>query len=34
VSDLGEAYEQAFASWDDEGETAAWDAVAGDGLEK
>ena len=34
VSDLGEAYEQAFASWDDEGEAAVWDAVAADGLEK
>jgi hypothetical protein len=34
VSDLGEAYEQAFTSWDDEGEAAAWDAVAADGLEK
>jgi Arc/MetJ-type ribon-helix-helix transcriptional regulator len=34
VSELGEAYEQAFTSWDDEGEAAAWDAVAADGLEK
>jgi Arc/MetJ-type ribon-helix-helix transcriptional regulator len=34
VSDLGEAYEQAFMSWVEEGEAAAWDAVAADGLEK
>lgn len=34
VSELGEAYEEAFTSWDDEGETAVWDAVAADGLEK
>jgi Arc/MetJ-type ribon-helix-helix transcriptional regulator len=34
VSDLGEAYEQAFTSWDDEGEAAGWDAVAADGLGK
>jgi Arc/MetJ-type ribon-helix-helix transcriptional regulator len=34
VSELGEAYEQAFTSWDDEGEAAVWDAVAADGLEK
>ena len=34
VSDLGEAYEQAFTSWDEEGEAAVWDAVAADGLEK
>jgi len=34
VSDLGEAYEQAFTSWDDEGEADAWDLVAADGLEK
>ena len=33
VSDLGEAYEEAFSSWDDDGEAAAWDAVAADGLE-
>jgi Arc/MetJ-type ribon-helix-helix transcriptional regulator len=33
VSDLGEAYEEAFTSWDDDGEAAAWDAVAADGLE-
>lgn len=34
VSDLGEAYEQAFSSWDEEGEAALWDAAAADGLEK
>jgi Arc/MetJ-type ribon-helix-helix transcriptional regulator len=33
VSDLGHAYEEAFTSWDDDGEAAAWDAVAADGLE-
>lgn len=33
-SELGEAYEEAFTSWEDEGEAAAWDAVAADGLEK
>jgi Arc/MetJ-type ribon-helix-helix transcriptional regulator len=34
VSELGEAYEEAFTSWDDEGEAAAWDAVAADDLER
>ena len=33
VNELGEAYEQAFTSWDDEGEATAWDAVAADGRE-
>jgi len=33
VSELGEAYEEAFTSWDDEDEAAAWDPVAADGLE-
>jgi Arc/MetJ-type ribon-helix-helix transcriptional regulator len=33
VSELGEAYEEAFTSWESEGE-AVWDAVAADGLEK
>ena len=33
VSDLGEAYEEAFTSWDDDGESAVWDTVAADGLE-
>lgn len=31
---VGETYEQAFTSWDDEGEAAVWDGVAADGLEK
>jgi Arc/MetJ-type ribon-helix-helix transcriptional regulator len=34
VSELGEAYEEAFTSWKDEGEAAVWDAVAADGLEQ
>jgi len=34
VSELGEAYEHAFTSWDDEGEAEIWDAVTADGLEK
>ncbi len=34
ASELGEAYEDAFASWDDEGEAATWDAVTADGVEK
>ncbi len=34
VSELGEAYEEAFTSWEAEGEAAVWDAVAADGLEK
>lgn len=34
VSELGEAYEEAFMSWEAEGEAAVWDAVAADGLEK
>jgi Arc/MetJ-type ribon-helix-helix transcriptional regulator len=34
VSELGEAYEEAFTSWDNEAEAAAWDAVAADGLEQ
>lgn len=33
VSELGAAYEEAFTSWDDGGEAAAWDAVTADGLE-
>jgi len=32
VSELGEAYEEAFTSWQDEGEAAVWDAVSADGL--
>jgi Arc/MetJ-type ribon-helix-helix transcriptional regulator len=34
VSELGEAYEEAFTSWHDEGDATAWDAVAADGLER
>jgi Arc/MetJ-type ribon-helix-helix transcriptional regulator len=34
TSELGDAYEEAFTSWDDEGEAAVWDAVAADGLEQ
>jgi Arc/MetJ-type ribon-helix-helix transcriptional regulator len=34
VSELGEAYEEAFTSWEDDGEDAVWDAVTADGLEK
>ena len=34
VSDLGEAYEEAFTSWDDDGEAAVWDAAVADGLER
>jgi len=33
ASELGDAYEDAFSSWSAEGEGAAWDAVAADGLE-
>jgi Arc/MetJ-type ribon-helix-helix transcriptional regulator len=34
VSELGEAYEEAFTSWEDDKEAIAWDSVAADGLEK
>jgi Arc/MetJ-type ribon-helix-helix transcriptional regulator len=34
ASELGDAYEEAFMSWDDEGESASWDVVAADGLDK
>ena len=34
ASELSEAYEEAFTSWDDEGEDAIWDVVVADGLEK
>ncbi|MGH3304701.1 MAG: ribbon-helix-helix domain-containing protein [Streptosporangiaceae bacterium] len=34
ASELGEAYEDAFTSWEDEGEAAIWDAATADGLEK
>ena len=33
ASELGDAYEEAFASWSAEGEAQAWDEVAGDGLD-
>jgi Arc/MetJ-type ribon-helix-helix transcriptional regulator len=37
ASQLGDAYEQAWAEWaaagDDDAEDDAWDAVTGDGLE-
>ena len=32
ASELGDAYEDAFASWSDEGEAASWDVVTADGL--
>lgn len=32
ASELGDAYEDAFTSWSDEGEAGAWDVVAADGL--
>lgn len=34
LSELGEAYEEAFTSWEDQGEAAVWDAVTADGVEK
>jgi metal-responsive CopG/Arc/MetJ family transcriptional regulator len=34
VSELAEAYEEAFTSWEDEGEAAIWESVTADGLEK
>jgi Arc/MetJ-type ribon-helix-helix transcriptional regulator len=34
ASELGAAYEEAFTSWEDEGEAASWDAVTADGLGK
>ena len=33
ASELGDAYEDAFSSWSADGEAAAWDVVAADGLE-
>jgi metal-responsive CopG/Arc/MetJ family transcriptional regulator len=33
VSELAEAYEEAFTSWADEGEAAVWEVVTADGLE-
>jgi len=32
ASELGDAYEDAFASWSDEGDADAWDLTAADGL--
>ncbi len=32
TSELGSAYEEAWAEWDDSDDGPAWDAVAGDGL--
>jgi Arc/MetJ-type ribon-helix-helix transcriptional regulator len=34
VSELGEAYEEAFTSWEDDGEAAVWDATTADAMEK
>lgn len=31
-AELGAAYEDAFAEWENEGEAAAWDVTAADGL--
>ena len=31
-AELGAAYEDAFAEWESEGEAAAWDVTAADGL--
>jgi Arc/MetJ-type ribon-helix-helix transcriptional regulator len=33
VSELGDAYEEAFRAWDDEAEADAWEAVVADGLD-
>jgi Arc/MetJ-type ribon-helix-helix transcriptional regulator len=33
VSELGDAYEEAFSSWEDEGEADVWDVATFDGLE-
>jgi len=33
VSELGAAYEEAFTSWEAEGDAAEWGAVDADGLE-
>jgi Arc/MetJ-type ribon-helix-helix transcriptional regulator len=32
ASELGPAYEDAWAEWADAGDARAWDAVSGDGL--
>jgi Arc/MetJ-type ribon-helix-helix transcriptional regulator len=34
VSELADAYEEAFTAWDDDGETVVWDTAAADGLDK
>jgi Arc/MetJ-type ribon-helix-helix transcriptional regulator len=34
VGELGDAYEEAFTSWEAEGEADTWDSAAADGLEK
>ncbi|MHB1444224.1 MAG: ribbon-helix-helix domain-containing protein [Acidimicrobiales bacterium] len=31
-AELGAAYEDAFADWENQGEAAAWDVTAADGL--
>jgi Arc/MetJ-type ribon-helix-helix transcriptional regulator len=33
-SELGDAYEDAFRSWDEQGEAAAWDVVTADGVDR
>jgi Arc/MetJ-type ribon-helix-helix transcriptional regulator len=33
ATELGDAYSEAFQSWDEDGDTEAWDAVAADGLD-
>ena len=32
VSELQEAYGEAFSAWEDDGEAAAWDVASGDGV--
>ena len=34
ASELGDAYEEAFSSWDSADDGASWDLTAGDSLEK
>lgn len=33
ASELGPAYQEAWAEWDASGDAAAWESVAGDGLD-
>jgi antitoxin MazE9 len=33
ASELGDAYEDAFGSWEDEDEAGAWEGVVADGLD-